>query len=592
MINKKKKKSIIEMDNIAIAKIFQQVADLLEIQNANSFRVRAYQRAAQILRSLPTDLRVIAQEKKLDKIPGIGVSLAEKINELLTTGKLKELAYLTKKTPLSLTRLGEIEGVGPKLIQLVYRKFKVTDIVGLKRIVQQHHLSRLSGFSEKTEYNILEGIKHWQHYQQRFLLGDVDDLADYLIKQLKNSQLCQQVIMAGSFRRRRETVGDLGILVTSRHPVAVMKLFCQLPIVKSIIVQGKTKTAVLLTAGIEVDLRVVSNQSFASALFYFTGSKAHNIHLRQLAVAKKMKINEYGIFSLIKHGKRTKEKLISAPNETAIYRILGLSYIPPELREGRGEIMVAKQKQLPKLIKLSDIKGDLHLHSRWSDGTNTVEEMIKQAIAQHYQYLAITDHASPLGITHGLNEQRIKQYLKIIKRLQKKYQSKIALLLGIEVDILANGSLSLPNKILQQLDIVIASVHTKFKMSKSAMTKRILLAINNPMVNIIAHPTGVSINRREPYPLDLDKIMLACRHTGTILELNSFPRRLDLNDINCRRAKELGVKIAINTDAHNISGLSSMCYGIGQARRGWLEKKDVINTFSLNKLKKFLIKRI
>lgn len=601
------------MDNADIANILYEIADILEIQNANSFRISAHRRAAQTIESLPEDINRVYKRDKLDDIPGVGASIAQKIKELIETGKLKELAKLEKKVPKGLVEMLEVEGIGPKLAAFVHKKFKVKNIDQLEKIVRAQKLRGLKGFGPKSEENILRGIELYRKHGQRMLLGKAAPQAQIIVEALKKSKLCQDIEVAGSLRRCRETIGDIDILVTFHPPKffhppksqrnlggqeetwegkkttqKVMDLFCSLPMVAKIIAKGKTKSMVILKSGTEADVRVVEPKCFGAALQYFTGSKAHNIKIRKMAIDKGLKINEYGVFR-IKSNKR-----IAGKTEEEVYKTVGLVWMAPELRENRGEIEAAlrqaqgKPNGLPKLIKLKDIKGDLHIHTQWSDGAHTIEEIVKAAIKKGYQYIAITDHASPLGIIKGIAGGKIFKQLKEIAKLRKKYRSKIAILSGVEVDILPNGKLYLPDKILKQLDIVIAAVHSKFKMNESEMTERILAAVKNPHVDIIAHPTGRILNKREPYPLNLDKLITECKKTGTILELNAFWSRLDLNDINCRRAKDKGVKIAINTDAHNIQELEIMKWGISQARRGWLEKKDVINALSLNQLKKIL----
>jgi DNA polymerase (family 10) len=577
-----------KMTNTEIANILYEIADILEIQDANSFRISAHRRAAQTIESLPEDINQVYKRDKLDDIPGVGTSIAQKIKELIETGKLKELAKLEKKVPKGLVEMMEVEGIGPKLAAFVHKKFKVKNIDQLEKIVRAQKLRGLKGFGPKSEENILRGIELYRKHGQRMLLGKAIPQAQIIVEALKKSKLCQDIEVAGSLRRCRETIGDIDILVTSKKPKAVMDLFTSLPSVATIEAKGKTKSMVILKSGTEADVRVVEPKCFGAALQYFTGSKAHNIQIRKRAMERGLKINEYGVFK-IKNNKR-----IAGKTEEEVYKTVGLTWMAPELREDRGEIEAAlrqaqgKPNGLPKLIELKDIKGDLHIHTQWSDGAHTIEEIVKAAIKKGYQYIAITDHASPLGIIKGIAGGKIVKQLKEIAKLRKKYRSKIAILSGAEVDILPNGKLYLPEKVLKQLDIVIAAVHSKFKMNESEMTERILAAVKNPHVDIIAHPTGRILGKREPYPLDLDKLINECKKTNTILELNAFWSRLDLNDVNCRRAKDKGVKIAINTDAHNIMELEIMNWGISQARRGWLEKKDVINTLPLSRLKKVL----
>lgn len=570
------------MENAEIAQVLNQVADILELLGENQFRVGAYRRAAQEIESLPQDINEVYKQGKLDEIPGVGKSITQKIEELIKTGRLKELERLKKKIPLSLTKLLQIEGLGPKTVIFLYKKFKVTNLSQLKKLLRSHKLLQYKGFKEKTEENIWRGIKLYEKHKERFLLGRAYILAQQMVESLKNFKEVERVELAGSVRRMKETIGDLDILVTSKKPSKVMDYFVSLPQVEEIEVKGRTKTTVILKIGIENDLRVVSPDCFGAALYYFTGSKAHNIRVRRIALEKGLKINEYGVFR-IKDNKK-----IAGQEEEEVFKAVGLKWIPPELREDRGEIEAALEGKLPKLVKLKDIKGDLHLHTNWSDGAHTIEEMVKKAIEKKYEYLAITDHASPMGIIQGIAGKRALEQIREIKRIRKKYKNKIKLLSGVEVDILPDGRLYLPDEILKKLDIVIAAVHFNFRMSEKKMTQRIIKAIKNPWVKIIAHPTGRIIGKREGYSLDMEEIFSACQKYHTYLELNAFWNRLDLNDIHCRMAKEKGIKIVINTDSHNKMEMDNMKFGVGQARRGWLEKRDVLNTLSWEKFKKEL----
>ena len=580
------------MENIEIAKIFSVIADILEIQGKNKYRVGAYRRAAQVIEAMPDDINEIYKKGRLDKIPGVGESLARKIKELIETGKLEELKQLEKKVPQGVTEIMEVEGVGPKLAKLVYKKFGVTTINQLEKLVKSHKLQRLKGFRSKTEENILRGIELLRKHGERELLGKAYSQAESIVQKVKESGFADKTEIAGSLRRRKETIGDIDILVTSKKPLKVMDFFTSLPEVKEVEVKGKTKATVILKTGIEADMRVVTLKSFGAAFHYFTGSKAHNIRIRKRGAERGLKINEYGVFIKVKSQKlkvKSNYKRIGGEKEVEVFRSVGLPWISPELREDRGEIEAAEKGKLPKLIELKDLKGDLHMHTTFSDGAHSIEEMVRAAQKRGYSYIAITDHASPLGILKGLTPQKVLKLIKEVKRINKKIRG-IKVLAGAEVDILPSGELYLPQEILKKLDVVIGAIHTSFRMPKKEMTQRILLAIRNPYVAIIAHPTGRILGRRESYELDLDEIMKEAKKTGTILELNAFWNRLDLNDINLRLAKEKGVRIAISTDAHNVMELDIIKYGISQARRGWLEAKDVVNTLPFEKLKKILKK--
>jgi len=583
------------MENIEIAKIFSVIADILEIQGKNKYRVGAYRRAAQVIEAMPDDINEIYKKGRLDKIPGVGESLARKIKELIETGKLEELKQLEKKVPQGVTEIMEVEGVGPKLAKLVYKKFGVTTINQLEKLVKSHKLQRLKGFRSKTEENILRGIELLRKHGERELLGKAYSQAESIVQKVKESGFADKTEIAGSLRRRKETIGDIDILVTSKKPLKVMDFFTSLPEVKEVEVKGKTKATVILKTGIEADMRVVTLKSFGAAFHYFTGSKAHNIRIRKRGAERGLKINEYGVFKKAKNEKRKtknnrrQEMRVGGKTEEEVFKSVELPWIPPELREDRGEIEAAEKGKLPKLIELKDLKGDLHMHTTFSDGAHSIEEMVRVAKKKGYSYIAITDHASPLGILKGLTPQKVLKLIKEVKRINKKIRG-IKVLAGAEVDILPSGELYLPQEILKKLDVVIGAIHTSFRMPKKEMTQRILLAIRNPYVAIIAHPTGRILGRRESYELDLDEIMKEAKKTGTILELNAFWNRLDLNDINLRLAKEKGVRIAISTDAHNVMELDIIKYGISQARRGWLEAKDVVNTLPFEKLKKILKK--
>ena len=454
---------------------------------------------------------------------------------------------------------------------LFFNKFNVKSIRALEKLIKSKKLDKLKGWGDKSQADILHKITVYKRFKNRFLLGKIYPLANNIINQLTKEKLIDKAAICGSVRRGKETVGDLDILVTSKKPLQAIDFFCSMNFVKKILLKGNTKARVLIKSGPETDLRVVKPASFGSAMHYFTGSRSHNIKLRKLGISKGLKINEYGVFK--------NNRKIAGRTETSVFEAVKIPFIPPEIREGMNEIKIAQENKLPKLINFNDIKGDLHLHTKWSDGTRTIIEMAKHCQAIGYKYIAITDHASPLKIVNGLDKHRILKYIKAIKLADKKVKG-IKILAGAEVDIKKDGSLFLPDKILKKLDLVIASVHSGFKMNEIEMTRRIKIAIRNPCVHIIGHPTGRLINRREPYKVDMEEILKTAKDAQKIIEINAFYTRLDLNAIHVKMAKDIGVKMVISTDSHSTSHLNTMFYGILTARRGWLEVKDVVNAKS------------
>ena len=565
------------MTNAEIAQVFARISDLLEIRGEeNPFRVRAYVRATAFLENTSHSVCKTYEEggvRALEELPGIGKDLAGKITELCETGKLTYLKEIEKKFPPGLLTIMEIEGIGPKKTKVLWQKFKVKSVVDLKKLARSGKLQKLKGWGEKTVQNILKGIDVQKQMAGRLSISEVLPLAEEIVDALKKTKLCEHVEIAGSLRRRKETIGDIDILATSRKPEAVMEVFCSLPHVARVTNTGNTKSTVFLKIGIDADLRVVEPDVFGAALQYFTGSKNHNVHVRKIGVRNGITISEYGVFegSALRKG-----TLIAAHTEEEVYKTVGLSYIEPELREDCGEVEAAQQKKLPILITEDDIKGDLHCHSDFSDGTASMIEMAKAAKEAGLKYIAITDHASPMGMVKGIKENNIAQYLKNIEEARKKVAG-IDILAGAEVDILADGKLYLPDDVLKKLDWVVVSIHSHFKQSRSTMTKRILRALQNPHVNLFAHPTARILGRRPEIECDMDAILKEAKKQKKYLELNASPERLDLSDVHCKRAKELGVKICINSDAHSVQGFDYR-YGVFQARRGWLEKKDVVNT--------------
>jgi len=571
--------------NFQLARIFRELAAFLEMEDV-PFKPFAYEKAAFALETMSEDIADIYQREGINglkKIPGVGESIAEKIEEYLKTGKIKYYLDYKKKYPVDILELIEVEGVGPKMVQVLWKHLKIKNLKELERAAKKHQIRTLPGFGIKTETNILQAIEFLKRSKGRFLLGDILPLARELKNYLGNFKEVEKISLAGSIRRRKETIGDVDILITTRHAEKVMNHFIKFPEIIKIYGKGKTKTSVRFKQGFDVDLRVVEDDCFGAALQYFTGSKEHNIVLRKIAIEKGYKLNEYGLFK----GKR---RLISK-EEKEVYQKLGLEWMPPELRENRGEIEAAQQGELPNLIGYDDIKGDLHCHSNWDGGKYSILEMAERAMEMGYEYLGISDHTKFLRIEKGLDEKQLLLQRKEIQKLNRKFKRqglKFRILQGCEANILSDGSLDIKDKVLAQLDYVIAGVHSRLKMSKKEMTKRIIKAMKNPNVDIISHPTGRILQQRDEYEMDFEKILEVAKETGTILEINAYPDRLDLNDINIKRAKEAGVRMVINTDSHHVDHLRFMELGIAQARRGWAEKKDIINSWPLEKLLKFL----
>lgn len=514
-------------------------------------------------------------------LPGIGKDLSSKIEEIVETGHLKLLDTIEKQTPMALRDLLKIPGLGPKRVQLLYNKMHIKSLQDLEKAVENKKILDLRGFGEKTRLALLDGIKKIQSQSlQRLKLKQAEEITEILLLHLKKNPLVQQVEVAGSFRRRQETVGDIDILATSSEDnIAVIKHFLKLGDIKEIVSEGTTRSTVILKSGLQVDLRVVPEISYGAALLYFTGSKAHNIALRTLALKRGLKINEYGVFQ--------KEKRLASKTEEDIYKVLKLPYIEPELRENKGEIEAALKNKLPRLIKQEDIQGDLHVHSKATDGIDSIKDMALAAQKLGYSYMALTDHSKSVTVANGLNEKQLLEQINEINKLNTQLKD-FTILKSCEVDILEDGRLDLSDEILSKLDFTVCAIHSRFRLSKEKQTQRIIKAMENPFFKILAHPTGRLIQEREPYDLDMEKIISAAARLGRILEINAQPERMDLPDQYCRMAKEKKVKMTISTDAHSRMQLKFMHFGIGQARRGWLEKKDVINTMPIKELMDFL----
>lgn len=569
------------MKNSEISRIFRDIASILEIKGENVFRIRAYERAAQNIEGLSGDIQEYVDRDTLREIPGIGLDLSEKIKEYLSTGKIKVYEELKKNTPEGLLDLLNIPGVGPKTAKLLYEKLEIASISDLEAAITKKKLVGLPGVKAKTIENILKGIAIVKKAKVRMPLLEAMRLADAFIGALSSLPQVEKISCAGSLRRQKETVRDIDILVISAHPEVVMDAFVNISSVKEILSKGQTKASVRTDEGVQVDCRVVEGSSFGAALLYFTGSKNFNIKIRQLALKNGLKVNEYGVFK--------KDNLIATGSEQDVFKILKLPYIEPELREDTGEIELARDNKLPVLVELKDIKGDLHAHSDWSDGLNTIDEMSAAAQKRGYEYIAITDHSQGLKVAGGLSVPDLKKKRAQIDKLNKNLKS-FRILFGTEVDIEASGKLDYPDSVLKEFDVVVAAIHSGFKLSMIKQTKRLIRACENKYVNIIAHPTGRLWGVRDPYELDFNELFKAAAQTNTHLEINSFSQRLDLNDVNARHAKTLGVKLTINTDSHTIEQLDSMKLGVSVGRRGWLTKEDVINTLGLDELLKTLRK--
>ena len=568
------------IQNNDIAKKFEKLADLLEIQGKNEFRVRAYRDAARTIRDHSRNIsEMIHEGKKLTDLSGIGEDLAGKIKSIIDDGKLEILEEKKQEMPEGLSELLDIEGMGPKYVKKLYDELDIENLDELQNAIEENKIRGLEGFGKKMEEKIKNSIEKMSSDPGRFNLNIASQYVENIRKFLDKIDGIKKYEVAGSFRRRKETVGDLDILVTARRGENVHDEFVEYDDIDEVVAKGDKKTTVILKSGLHVDFRAVPAVGYGAALMYFTGSKSHNVELRGIASENDWKLNEYGLFE--------NDDRIAGKTELSVYKKLGLKYIEPELRENRGEIEAAKNDTLPELIEFEDIRGDLHAHTKHTDGKSTLSEMIRGAEDMGYEYLAITEHTQNVHVAGGLEESEFKELFDEIDDAQAKHD-KIKILKGAEVDILADGSLDLDDDILKEMDIVIASIHYKFNMPEKKQTERILKAMDNKYVQIIGHPTGRKLNEREPYEVDMEKIIEKAAETGVHLELNAYPKRLDLNDIHCKMAKEKGVKMVISTDAHSEDHYHYMHYGIGQARRGWLEKDDVMNTKKLKDLKKSL----
>lgn len=568
--------------NPNVANKLEQMADLLELQDANPFRVRAYRNAARTVRSLPRRLEeMIADGEDLSELDNIGKDLADKLERLVENGELEELNDLREDVSPGLLEVMQVPTLGPKRTQQLDAELDIENLDDLLTAARKQRIRELDGFGEKTESSILEEAERIRDAPKRFRLAEAHAMVAPLLEYLEKQDGVGELIVAGSYRRCKETVGDIDILITSNANSKVMDAFVDYGDAVETINHGKTKSSIRLEGGLQVDLRVVPKKSYGAALLYFTGSKAHNIKLRKLAQKRNFKINEYGIF------KGDNDSPKAGKTETSMYKALSLEDIPPELREDRGEVDAARDNALPDLLAFKDIRGELHAHTRASDGNETMKDMIAAAREREYEYLAITDHSAHVGVTQGLDAKGVEKQMQRIRSRNDDLED-FTLLAGIEVDILDDGKLALPDAILKELDIVIASVHTRFGLSRKQQTRRILKAMEHECVHVLGHPTGRLLGKREGYEVDLDEIIMQAAKGKWALELNCNPLRLDLDDVHCQQARSKGVKIMLGCDAHRTSGLDNMTYGIGQARRGWLESKDVLNTRTWKQLRRLL----
>jgi len=570
------------MENKTIADIFTEIADILEIQGENPFRVRSYRNASRTIQDMSQSLESLVNAgENLEEIPGIGKSMSEKIREILSTGKCHTLEELRSRVPSGLTELLKLEGLGPKKVKSLYDELSVDSIDRLEKAAQAGRLRNLPGMGLKTEEKILKSIEHYRAGMGRFKLSVGFQYAEALLRHLKGVPGVKRLDPAGSFRRRRETIGDLDILAICGKGCKVMDRFAGYGDVAEVLAKGDTKSSVRLKCGLQVDLRVLEEESYGAALHYFTGSKAHNVAIRERAKEKGLKVSEYGVF------RAKDEKRLSGAEEEDVFKAVGLPLIPPELREDRGEVQAAEKGTLPRLIEFSDIRGDLQMHTTASDGKNSILEMAQKAKEMGYAYVAITDHSKAVRVAGGMDEKQLAKHLKEIEKANRQI-SGFRILKGVEVDILPDGTLDLKDDILRECEVVLASVHSRFNMEAEEMTRRVIRAVQNPNVKILAHPTGRLILEREPFKINLREVVQAAVDHGVILEINAYPDRLDLKDVDARMARDLGAKLAINTDAHSAFQLELMKFGVFTARRGWIEARDVMNTLPLEGLLKAL----
>lgn len=568
---------LLPVKNREVADILYQMAELMELKAENRFKIIAFSKAARAIEMLPEDITVVCREKRLQSIPGVGRAIAIKVEEYLRSGRIAAHQELLAETPPGLAELLQISGLGPKTIFLLHDKLNVTNLEELETAAREHRIRRLPRMGPTREANILKSIQRYKKRSTRILYSSAEPIVNDIVSFLQGLDGVEHITAAGSFRRAKETVGDIDILATATRPEEIVAAFSRMPAVQEVLVSGPTKASVIVSDTIQVDLRIVEHRSFGTVLQYFTGSKEHNVKLRQIALSRGYSLSEYSLTGL------SDGHDLFFNREEDVYGALGLSYIPPELREDLGEIEAAIKGRLPCLLEQKDVRGDLHVHSNWSDGKATILEMAQAARNLGYEYIAICDHSPTVGIAGGLSPERLLEKIKAIASANDDLMG-ITVLSGVEVDIKADGRLDYTDDLLARCDVVVASVHMGLQQNERAITGRMISAIENENVDIIGHPTGRIIGQREPYDLDMAAVFEAAARTGTALEINSYPGRLDLNDVNARAAKEAGVRMCINTDAHDVSQLFVMKYGVNVARRAWLERKDVLNTLSRNEL--------
>jgi DNA polymerase (family X) len=563
--------------NREIAAVLYEMAELLELHAENHFKIIAYSKAARAIESLKEDIVQVCREKRLQSIPGVGKAIAQKVEEYLRTGRIQSHQELLAQTPSGQAELLKISGLGPKTIFMLHEKLNISNLDELEKAATEHCIRRLPRMGETREKNIQRSIERYKKRSQRILYSTAEPIVNEILAYLGGIAGLEHITAAGSFRRGRETVGDIDILATATSPEEVVASFVRMPMVEEVLAKGPTKASVIVQETIQVDLRIVEHRSYGTVLQYFTGSKDHNVRMRQLALGRGYSLNEYSLTRL------ADSQDLFYETEEEVYAALGLQYIPPEMREDNGEIEAALQGRLPSIVELKDLRGDLHVHSSWSDGRASVQEMAEAALVLGYEYIAICDHSPSIGIAGGLVPEKLEQKIEAVAAANEALEG-ITVLMGTEVDIKADGGLDYPDELLARCDVVVASVHMGQQQTERAITGRLISAIENKNVDIIGHPTGRIINQREPYGLDLQAVLEAAARTGTALEINAYPGRLDLNDINARAAKDMGVRMSINTDAHDPTMLLNMKYGVNVARRAWLEKKDLLNAMSLQEL--------
>ena len=567
--------------NREIAGVLYQMAELLELHDQNRFKIIAYSKAARAIESLKEDIEQVCREKRLQAIPGVGKAIAEKIEEYLRTGKIQSHLDLLAITPPGLAELLQISGLGPKTVFMLHEKLDITNLDELEKAAKEHRIRRLPRMGEVREKNIIKSIERYRKRSHRILYSSAEPIVNEILAYLGRMEGLEHATAAGSYRRRRETVGDVDILATAARPEEIVAAFVRMPLVEEVLAKGPTKASVIMNDTIQVDLRIVEHRSYGTVLQYFTGSKEHNVRMRQLALDRGYSLSEYSLTRLADGQDLFFDK------EEEVYLALGVEYIPPELREDRGEVEAALNGRLPRLIQEEDIKGDLHVHSSWSDGRASIIELANAARALGYEYIALSDHSPSVGIAGGIGADKMEEKIEAVAAANENLEG-IAVLMGAEVDIKADGSLDYPDSLLERMDVVVASVHMAQQQKERAITGRLISAMENENVDIIGHPTGRIINQREPSDMDFQAVLDAAARTGTILEINAHPSRLDLNDLNARAAKEMGVRMSINSDAHDVQQLLNIKYGVNVARRAWLEKKDILNAMDLTDLLRFL----